>query len=188
MTQPFDFEKIEQSLYRLGADIAAAEFHGTLCGILCSASGKVDEWFMKSFPPADASDALAQEAAQALVSLYQETMRQLNDPTCDFHLLLPDDESSMEQRTEALGEWCQGFLIGLGTVGITDYSTLPEEAAEVCQDMIEIARAASYDIDSGEEDEAAFADLEEYVRVGVLLVNEALQPNRQAPGTQPTLH
>lgn len=188
MNQIFDFEKIERALQHLSADIAAAEFHGTLCGILCTGSGKLDEWFMKSFPPADASDVLSQEAAKELIAVCQESTRQLNDPNCDFHLLLPDDESDLNVRLEALGEWCQGFLIGLAQAGISDYDKLPEEAGEICQDLLEIAQASNYALESDDEDEASYTDLEEYVRVGVLLINEELQPQKQAPKSPPTLH
>lgn len=189
MKQVISFEQIAVALSTLGANIAPAEFHGTLCGILCTGSGQVDEWFMKSFPPADPSDAQAQEAAKQLVALYQETLRQLNDPEFDFRLLLPDDDVVLSERTESLGEWCQGFLMGLGHAGIREYDKLPGESAEICQDLVEIARATSYDLDDEEDDEIAYAELEEYVRVGILLINEELQPNKQT-GASPaaTVH
>ena len=87
----------------------------------------------------------------------------------------------------ALGEWCQGFLSGLTLGGISDFDKLGTDAREVVEDLVEIARAGtSYHLEGSEEDEQAYAELMEYLRVGVLLINEELQPLKSAP--EPTHH
>src|SRR5271170_819112 len=79
------------------------------------------------------------------------------------------------RATAALAQWCQGFLYGLGAGRITDASELPGEVGEIVRDFIAITRA---DADAAEEadeaDENAYAELVEFVRVGVQLLFEEL--------------
>jgi uncharacterized protein YgfB (UPF0149 family) len=121
--------------------------------------------------------------------LHEATQGQLNDPTCDFHLLLPGDDEAIALRVQALGDWCQGFLTGLALGGIKDLQALPDNVREIANDLLEIARAhSSYDLEEQEEDEQAYAELTEYVRVGVMLINEELHPALSVSGNQETRH
>ena len=105
----------------------------------------------------------------------------LVQPDMEFEPLLPPDTESLEERTQALAEWCQGFLYGLGAGSIPDASELPGEVGEVVRDFIEITHA-DVDVDQGEEsNENAYAELVEFVRVGVQLLFEELAVAR-APG------
>ncbi len=80
----------------------------------------------------------------------------------------------------ALGEWCQGFLYGLGTgVAVPEASQLPGDAAEVLRDMTEITHVDVDPADDAESNEAAYAELVEFVRVGVQLLYDQLQPMRE---------
>ena len=98
-----------------------------------------------------------------------------------FQPLLPGDDASIGDRTSALGEWCQGFLYGLGTGvgGCRRLRVLQGEAAEVVRDMTEITHVDVDPDDDPESNEAAYAELVEFVRVGVQLLYEHLQPLRE---------
>jgi hypothetical protein len=138
--------------------------------------------------PGDAEDAQLTEARESLSAFYSETLRQLNDPVLEFEPLLPPETDPLGTRVEALAEWCLGFLLGLSEGGITDPERLPSDASEVVQDMVNISRAGSYEFDDSEEDEAAYVELLEYVRAGVLLVNEELNPTKAPPQGDGKLH
>ncbi|WP_455365493.1 UPF0149 family protein [Kaarinaea lacus] len=179
----FDYDRIESALQTLDADINPSEIHGTLCGMLC-ATGNSDanSWYQPLIPATDKSDLLAKEAQQTLAELYEETRSHLNDPTCDFQLLLTDEQNDVNARTISLGDWCQGFVMGLMMSGLKDFRKLPENSAEAAQDIVEISRIGSkYESEGTEEDAVALEELIEYVRVGVLLINEELHPTRAAP-------
>jgi hypothetical protein len=135
------------------------------------------------------SDLLVAEALEVTNQLHDITRLQLNDPYCELQLLLPTDEDHIDQRVNALGDWCQSYLVGLTLGGVKDFSPLPDDARDMANDLIEIARAGtSYDLEGSEEDENAYAELVEYVRVGVLLINEELQPTRSSPQSDSILH
>ena len=94
---------------------------------------------------------------------------------------LPDDDESLEDRTIALAQWCSGFLAGLASAGSLD--TLSSEATEAIGDLQEIARAAVTSLDAqaeaAEEDEMAYAEIVEYVRVVVLMFHEEFRGPQQ---------
>ncbi len=179
MTQnPARYLEIAKALSRLNSEMMPAELHGTLCGIVCAGdSAESEDWLEQLFPAYDRNDLLHEEAMFSLLPLQTQCVQQLNDSNFSFQLILPSDEEAMEARIQALGDWCQGFLTGLAMGGLKRMDDIPDEAGEFAQDLVEIARAGtSYDLDDEEEDENALAELIEYVRVGVLLVYEELQP------------
>lgn len=183
---------ISSALDKLETEVTPGEVHGTLCGLLCADVGaSADVWQDNLWPhkPMDKNDLLTAEALETLNQLHDITRLQLNAPDCDFELMLPDDDDPMETRVNALGDWCQGFLVGLTLGGVKDFSPLPEDAREVANDLVEIARAGtSYDLEGSEEDENAYTELVEYLRVGILLINEELQPTRASLQTDSTIH
>ncbi|WP_455198105.1 UPF0149 family protein [Kaarinaea lacus] len=185
------YHDISAVLEKLETEVTPAEVHGTLCGLLCANVGATPgQWQENLWPDAgDKNDLIRAEALETLNQLHDTSRLQLNDPNCEYELLLPDDDESLEHRVNALGDWCQGYLVGLTLGGIRDFSPLPDNAREVANDMVEIARAGtSYDLEGSEEDEAAYAELVEYLRVGILLINEELQPDRAPPQTDTTIH
>lgn len=178
-----DYSHLNEALLKADAECTAAESHGTLCGMVC-ASGSMDlsGWLEQIFEQLDMNNLLIQEASQLLVGLYQDTQSQLNDAVADFQLLLPDDDESLAQRTEALANWCQGFTYGLVAGGLKEDRELPDDTSELIRDLVEIARAGiNDDEEMTEEDEDAYMQLYEYVRMGVLLINEELQPSQKPP-------
>jgi uncharacterized protein YgfB (UPF0149 family) len=105
----------------------------------------------------------------------------------EFELLLPADEEPIDVRTAALAQWCQGFLYGLGAGAITDATGLPGDAGEIVRDFTEISRAGVDATQEAESNEAAYAELVEFVRVGVQLLFEELGALRppSAPAATP---
>ncbi|MBK1692450.1 UPF0149 family protein [Ectothiorhodospira mobilis] len=175
------YEAVEDSLRTAGAAAGAAEVHGTLCGLLTANLGSgAGAWLREILPP-DAGGQGEAAPPQALAALFEATRTQLADALLSFDLLLPPDDSDLERRVEALGLWCQGFLYGLALAGVGEPRTLPQDSAEIVRDLSEIARTG-FSLDDQEEDEAAFQEIHEYVRVGVLLVSEELQPLKGPSG------
>jgi len=178
MTLLPDINLLDNSLTGIDAMMGAAEAHGALCGMLC-ARGVVDraQWIQHVLGEQHAEGQL-EMATQQLAQMYRATIEQINDAVADFHLLLPDDDESLAQRVEALASWCQGFVYGLAAGGVSQGSELPVDTQELLSDFIEISRAG-FDHSPehhDEEDEIAFMEISEYVRTGILLINEELQP------------
>ncbi len=153
----------------------AAEAHGTLAGALCTATAyRFEDWLLEILPEGRAQPL----AADSLRRLYSGTAAALSGADMGFRPLLPQDEEPLDERTAALAQWCVGFLYGLGSSAIQDAGRLPGEIGEIVRDLDEITRVG-VDSDDGEEsNESAYAELVEFVRVGVQVVFEQLQPLR----------
>jgi len=177
-----DYNSLTDALAKTDAEFVASESHGALCGMMC-ASGKVElsHWLEQVFEAFDVNDMLVKEASQLLVGLFNDTQSQLNDSNAEFQLLLPDDQESLAQRTESLAMWCQGFTYGLAAGGLKKDQKLPQDTAELITDMVEIARAGHDLGDDSDADEESFMQIYEYVRMGVLLISEELQPSHTPP-------
>ncbi|SEP62359.1 hypothetical protein SAMN05421693_10290 [Ectothiorhodospira magna] len=170
-----DYQVLQDILHEAGVVADAAEVHGILCGQLSANLGSGEmQWLQEVFPGPDGPPAEG-EARRLLAELFAQTRTQLADALLGFQMLLPDEDDALSIRVDALGQWCQGFLHGLTVVGITDPTQLPADSAEILKDLGEIA-GAGFQVDDDEASETAYVEILEYVRVGVLLVSEELQP------------
>ncbi|MDX1605521.1 MAG: UPF0149 family protein [Candidatus Competibacterales bacterium] len=160
----------------LDGAFSPAEAHGLLCGLLCGNPVlTAEDWLSAAARETDRASTLTAE----LGLLYESTVIQLDGPDFDLQLLLPDDEQPLDRRADALGYWCQGFLAGLGLGGVTDHDGLSDDVREFLSDAAEIARISFDAHEPDSDDEFAFTELVEYVRIGALLVRESLHGERR---------
>lgn len=182
-------QRLGKALLQVETEMRAVECHGTLVGMLCARGDLApQEWLDYIGHGLDASDLLAREALETFAALFEAGRAQLADSNLDFQLLLPTDEAPVEERITALAEWTQGFLLGMSVGGIADGDKLPGDCGEIIRDFVDICRADTYELEGSEEDEVAYNELLEYVRTGVLLLNEELHPSKAPPRDDVTLH
>jgi uncharacterized protein YgfB (UPF0149 family) len=151
-----------------------AECHGLLCGLVCRESSQTAGDYMEQLSAMQLVVSPGQALNAALAEAWQSTVQQFDDEEMGFTLWLPDDEESLEERTAALARWCSGFLAGLGSAG--QLEALSEETREAIADLQEIARAelapAEDGRDASEDEEVAYTEIVEYVRVVALMMRE----------------
>ena len=169
-----DFERTLR-LGRGNLDAAGlAESHGLLCGLVCREFGRTAGEFLQHLAAMRLVTGPGEALHDALIEAWQSTVAQFDDEELGFTLWLPDDDEPLEERTVALSRWCSGFLAGLGSGGQLD--ALSEEAREAIADLQEIARAElsppEVEGQQSDEDEAAYAEIVEYVRVVALVLRE----------------
>ena len=169
-TDRFDFESLECVLDHNDP----AELHGLLCGMLCADSTISNELCLERIEAELDAGPLSGPAQDLVKELFYLSAAQLDDADLGFALLLPADQDTLNQRLDALRQWCQGFLTGLVLAGLHKERLLSPEVKEFLADLVEICRLGSVAGDSSEEEEAAYVEIAEYVRMGVLLVNEEL--------------
>jgi uncharacterized protein YgfB (UPF0149 family) len=176
--QAADYAEIQHLLSQARAVTDAAEAHGTLTGCLCATVAyRFEDWLYEILPDGRADPG----ATETLRDLFQSTSAALGEAQMEFAPLLPEDEQPLDARATALGQWCQGFLYGLGTSSLNDASQLPGEVGEIVRDLGEITRVGVDAGESLESNEGAYAELVEFVRVGVQLLFDELEPLRAPP-------
>jgi len=170
------YEQIEIALHDAQSPYRPEDCHGMLCAMLVvNNSLQCKRWVDEICTSEEVENHLAPQEQDAFSSLYDHTRQELNDALLNFSLLIPEDESSLGARVAALKKWCDGFLFGLALAGIKDISKLPGDSFEILQD-ISLILQASDDDEEDELNEMAYSDIVEYIRMGVLLINEELQP------------
>lgn len=185
--QEYTYQDLTQALRRVDIASDAAECQGAMSAVICFAGNDgFTLWLGAHLPEIEsgkmAGDALATETAQITDNLYQDMLQQLRAGELQFQLLLPDDDTDLEARTQAMVHWCQGFLLGLGYVGVADAKRFQGELAEIIHDITEISQMTIGDLDYSEEEERSYAELVEYLRVGVMLMWETLNAQQtQSP-------
>src|SRR5687768_1570777 len=166
-----NYADIQQVLVGERSLTDAAEAHGTLAGSLCTAPAyRFEDWLLEILPEGRATA----ESTSALRELFTGTHEALVGEMLEFEPLLPEDTQPIDERTTALAQWCVGFLYGLGSSALPDASKLPGEVGEVVRDLTEITQVGVDSSDSAESNESAYAELVEFVRVGVQLVFDEL--------------
>lgn len=188
MSESLEYDEVARQLSALATQRGAAEVHGMVCGALCVFEPeRVDpRQLLESTDPAQALNR-GQDSDEALKALTASALAALQDVENGFTPLLPDDQTSLPNRVQELVNWCEGFLYGLGTRPGVDLEACSEELQEILRDFTEFTRAG-LDTDGNQElEEAAYAELVEYIRVGVQLVFIEFKTHGAAE-KQPTLH
>ncbi len=178
MNEKVTHATLEDALGRCGASWDAAQTHGLLTGRLAVAGVSAGpDWLLQVLESVDEANALRGECQKLLDTLYQSTYWQLSERLSEFEPLLPDDDEDVVARTVALAHWCEGFLHGLVSGDNSDALKErlgKEPLSDIIRDMLQITRAG-LDEDAGDEDnEAAMAELIEYLRVAAQLGFEEL--------------
>jgi len=161
------YHELNEALATNRSEFNASQVHGLICGLICiDTAEEVDTSWMKKIL-ASADDATCIEL---LRTVYETSYHQLSDFSFEFAMLLPNDDMDINARTEELGLWCQGFLTGLEKSRDKIEQDATEAVAEAIADITEIAQVNFGDITDSEEDEAAYFELVEYVRLAVLML------------------
>lgn len=187
MSAAFDYDRFDQLFRQLGAAGYPAELHGHLVGRL-SAGSRLDHgtWLDVAREVIDGRGAPGEADRVLLLQLYDSSLAQLAGSGFDLQLLLPDDEAPIDQRTQALGQWCEGFLGGFG-LGARERA-LSEEADSVLADFAAISQVQS-DLEESEANEVDFMEVMEYVRMAVLMLFSECQPAETSQDQPPaSLH
>jgi uncharacterized protein YgfB (UPF0149 family) len=158
--------EVEVVADQLGLAMAAAELHGALCGWLAGGGAPTADWLAK----VTADDAVAPVPPDGVLDrLCKISASQLDDRSFGFELLLPAGETPLSQRSGALFDWCRAFLGGFGLAAGRD-APLSDEGNEALVDLARLAAAVPQD-EGDDDDEEALVEIEEFVRVAVLLLH-----------------
>ncbi|MCB1552165.1 MAG: UPF0149 family protein [Xanthomonadales bacterium] len=170
-----DYHDIGAALRSLQIAVEPSELHGALAGFICGGGSPDSRTWIRQLQ-LEGPDI---ETAEPLRQLFDVTCAQLADPSFGFLLLLPEGESTVTARADAMVDWVRGFLGGFGlaagpTPGLT------EDAQEALTDLGHIA-STTLDCDDPEHDEESLTEVCEFVRVAALLLLH--DGKRPAPGS-----
>ncbi len=175
-------------LARLAVPLPVSEAQGIAVGLLCGqATGPAkSRWLTELLDAADMKAETVQNNATDIRELdawFDSVVEALNDSELAFEPDMPEDSAPLSERAAGLVDFCSGFNYGLGLSSAgRDTASLPEDTREVIADFQAIQNLDLDELD--ESDDEAWQEIFEFLRVGVLLVHEELQPVAGGDHTQ----
>jgi len=161
------YQAVDNLLKQANAYLGAAELQGLLLGFSCCQDSLPQEWLSMILAQ---SEPTHQTALSDMINLLlAHGQSQLNTFGFELNLLLPDDDIPLNQRVDALAEWCQGYLMGLQITAKNYTPTLSEETKKALVDIKNIASLAPENDDS-EQNEQAYQELSEFVKLTILTI------------------
>lgn len=176
-----EYAHLDQALEQTELKMHPSQVHGLICGLLCGNPQTTPAW--EELVTGGAGNTQAQELLDVL---QQSTAKQLDEFLFELEMLLPTDEEALPMRAEALTLWCQGLLTGLKIAGVPVEGRKPGELTEAINDIAEIAKMNYEQVVASEEDEEAYTELVEFVRMAVILIYQDLREQEGAAQTKST--
>jgi len=169
-----DYEEISDAFTRANLVGSAAELHGFLSG---SISGKnfysTESLVLAVAKFLEVDTERVEDLGDMLVNLYHFSINQINGNDFEFTPILPNDEILLSERLTSVGEWCQGFLYGLGNSKFLSNTETPENIEEALDDLASISNIqilSDQDEANASDSESNYTEVTEYIKVAVLTI------------------
>ncbi|MFN7097392.1 MAG: UPF0149 family protein [Gammaproteobacteria bacterium] len=169
------YEDIKSALSTVHNLVTPAELHGILCGLICAGLNKLDakdvpETLMLELPEHLDTSTIN----NTLNMLFNNTQDQIKHFELDFQLLLPDDDTPLDERAYEFGKWCEGFIVGIGLSDAPHSYRDQREVGDILYKLNEAAKIQFEHLDFTEEDEHIFMEVTEFVRLAVFAIYQEL--------------
>ena len=137
-----------------------SELHGLLTGIVCvTQAPDSDEWSQilntLNVP------TLTEVALQSLTDEAEDVAHALAEDELDYLPMLPDDSHVLEERVQALADWCAGVVLGFGLAS----GHIRTDEQELISSLQDVAAVEFEESDNDEEGEESYQELYEFVRL-----------------------
>ena len=183
-----DYNSVNRQLISAGAGVWASESHGFLCGVFCASNNVASAIWQEYLLVGVENSSDFDESFALLTQLAKHVSDEILSENMTFTPLLPDDKVSIAERSNSISEWCAGFVSGLGIGRGENKLDLDSEGDEFLQDIISISRMGSSD-EEGDDSEAAYFEVVEYIRVGVIFIYQQLHEiKKRDTSRQESLH
>lgn len=182
-----DFEQVNEAISPFSELESPAFIQGMLIGLLCGDNDLQEAVWIKKLIEEAQIKSVKESFLKVLDEVFQETNKGLNGSGFELEFCIPDDNESLIFRAAMLGQLCEGVLYGLGLIGALNESEkdIPENVRELVDDLGQISRIDISELNDakalGEQEESDFMELIEFVKVGILTINEELNPTQAPP-------
>ena len=137
-----------------------SELHGLLTGIVCVTQVPTrEEW--QQILSTLAVPELNDEALDLLVEETEDVAHALSDDELDYLPMLPDDTHALNERVQALADWCAGVVLGFGLAS----GQIRSDEIELIEHLQDVAAVEFEESDNDEEGEESYEELYEFVRL-----------------------
>lgn len=137
-----------------------SELHGLLTGIVCVINAPTEAEWQQILATLNVPE-LNPEALDILTGEAEDVAHALAEDELDYLPLLPDDEHVLQERVQALADWCAGVVLGFGLAS----GHIRSDELELIEHLQDVAAVEFEDSDNDEEGEESYQELYEFVRL-----------------------
>jgi len=137
-----------------------SELHGLLTGIVCVTEAPTREEWSQILTTLNVPE-LSEDALTLLTDEAEDVVHAISDDELDYLPMLPDDEHPLQERVQALSDWCAGVVLGFGLAS----GHIRDDERELIENLQDIAAVEFEDSDNDEEGESSYEELYEFVRL-----------------------
>lgn len=137
-----------------------SELHGLLTGIVCVTNAPTEAEWQQILATLNVPE-LSPEALDILTGEAEDVAHALSEDELDYLPLLPDDEHVLQERVQALADWCAGAVLGFGLAS----GHIRSDELELIEHLQDVAAVEFEDSDNDEEGEESYQELYEFVRL-----------------------
>ncbi len=173
--------ELESALADAGLSISAPEAAGIMHGLVAGGLARQPESWQQIWQQHLNDGESLGEALEAILNrMLAATLKDYSADSFSIELLLPDEEDALADRARALGEWCQGYLLGFGLLPAT--GKLSGDAEEAMADLAEISKI-DFEVEDDDSLENAFCMVAEHVKMAaqIIFTDSQAEPPATAP-------
>ncbi|MDX8207892.1 UPF0149 family protein [Acinetobacter pittii] len=137
-----------------------SELHGLLTGIVCVTEAPTREEWSQILTTLNVPE-LSEDALALLTDEAEDVVHALSEDELDYLPMLPDDEHLLQERVQALSDWCAGVVLGFGLAS----GHVRGHERELIEHLQDVAAVEFEDSDNDEEGESSYEELYEFVRL-----------------------
>ncbi|MCG5266026.1 UPF0149 family protein [Acinetobacter pittii] len=137
-----------------------SELHGLLTGIVCVTEAPAREEWSQILTTLNVPE-LSEDALALLTDEAEDVVHALSEDELDYLPMLPDDEHLLQERVQALSDWCAGVVLGFGLAS----GHVRGDERELIEHLQDVAAVEFEDSDNDEEGESSYEELYEFVRL-----------------------
>jgi uncharacterized protein YgfB (UPF0149 family) len=180
-----DYASVAAAIKRCGLSQGPSEVQGFALGLFAAGVPEVHRvWQQELYSDFDTNDVLAGECQAILEQVFASVFTMPVATDAQLTLLLPEDIVVDAARLAAVRDWCQGFLYGFGLGGEAAAQRLSPRGRELLADIAEVTRLDTATASDSKENQSALIEIEEYLRVGAVLIRDDLGDTRRQDETQ----
>lgn len=178
------FDLLKDALEKDSIGVQASECHGLLTGLVCAQSTfDTNKCLATFFRELGQNEATIKKHASLMQRIVKQIYSDLD--VFEFNIMLPSDKASVIARTEALADWCRGFLLGFGLGNPSESLLESQGVKELLKDFSQFTMV-QVDEESEQAEKDFFASVE-YIRTGVMNIF-ASERSGDVPSQQDVIH
>lgn len=185
-----EYLSFASELQSAGLAVNPSELHGLLTGMLSGGMNVSDKsWQPLLFDYVSEGMAWPSAALSVTQVMLDKTSDDLTETSLELAMLLPDEEAgaSLFDMADALADWVNHFISGLGLIG-TSLTKVSKETKEALADLEEIAKLGIDEDDDMQEQACLLEQVIEHAKACVLIVHAEFGQKIMPSPPNPTIH